>query len=167
MRAILAGVVLGALTLQLPACGQREADKPVPAPSPSVTLESTETLRVEFDQPVLALDAAGEPRRWEDAYMVRLALRMSDLPTAPAFIIFVGEHRIGELGGWQGGVYFYVYDPVLLEQLAGGEIFYQIGSEERRSLDATLDIGDLKEIRTVSEGELFPDRKRAGDAEPS
>jgi len=130
------------------------------ASPPSVVLRSIEILHVELEEPVLARDADGEPRTFEDAYMVRLALDASGVPTAPAFNLYVGERRVPEMGGWQSGVYFYVYDPALLERLAGGELFYQIGTEERRSLDARLEIGDLNEVRTVREAELFPNRRK-------
>ena len=95
--------------------------------------------------------------------MMRLALETSAVPTAPAFHVFVADRRIPELGGWQRGVYFYVHDPALLERLAGGELFYQIGAEKRRSLNARLEIGDPKEVRTVREGDLFPNRESAGN----
>jgi len=167
MHPISIGIVLGALMIQLPTCSRETGPG---GSGPSVELESIEILHVELDRPVLARDAEGEPRTFEDAYMVRLALETSAVPTAPAFHVFVGDRRISELGGWQRGVYFYVHDPALLERLAGGELFYQIGAEKRRSLKARLEIGVLEAIRTVRESDLFPNRpnreRDAKEAEP-
>ena len=160
MRHIPAGIVLGVLACQLLACSQPAQVKELAAePRPTVVLTSIETLRVELDHPVMARNARGESATWDSAYMVRLALEMANIPISPAFTVFVGDHRIGELGGWKGGVYFYVYDPELLKQLAGGELFYRIGREQRQSLDARLEVDDLEEIRSVREHDLFPNRR--------
>lgn len=161
MRPISVGVILGVLVNPLPAFSQAVgAEEPAPELTPSVVLESIEITHVELDKRVLARNAEGEPQTFKESYMVRLALKKSAVPKGPVLNIFVGERRISELGGWQAGVYFYVYDPVLLERLAGGELFYQIGNQERRSLNADLDIGDLNEVGTVREGDLFPNRKK-------
>ncbi len=153
IRSSALAVVVGMLMMPLATCNR------TPEPGPTVVLESIEILYVELDNPVLARDAEGKPQKFNTSYMVRLGLKTSGVPNGPAFNIYVGKHRISELGGWKRGVYFHVYDPTLLKQLAGGEIFYRIGNEKPRSLDAKLDIGDMEDLPKVQEGVLFPNRK--------
>lgn len=118
----------------------------------NVRLDSVEVIRVDLRSPVERPDARGELRTWEQAFMVRLAL-----PAPPAFgpkaDIFVGEERISEYGGWEGGVYFWVYDPARLEALRGQPISYQFDRAERQEI-GTLEFGDPEEFRRVPESEL-------------
>ena len=73
--------------------------------------------------------------------------------------ILVGDHRVSETGSWERGLYFYEHDPELLARLDGGELSYQVGDAERRSLDARLSVGNPEELRQVPESELFPNRR--------
>lgn len=117
-----------------------------------VRLDSVEVLRVDLREPVERPDAEGEVRTWEQAFMVRLAL--PEPPAmGPAVDIFLGEERVPEFGGWEGGVYFWVYDPARLEELRGRTVSYQFDRLPRREI-GTLEFGDLRELRRVHEEEL-------------
>ena len=154
-------LLLAAATLLAAGCEPRPVDRPpLASAAPSVAVESVDVFRVALDPPVRALDLAGEPRTWNEAYMVRLALETSNVPIAPLLGIYVGDYLVSETGSWEAGLYFYVHDPDLLARIDGGELFYQIDDGERRKLGARLDVGKADELRLVPEGELFPKRRQ-------
>lgn len=115
-------------------------------------LNGVEVLRVDLREPVDRPDAAGEVRTWHQAFMVRLALPQ---PPAwgPAFDLFLGEERVAEYGGWEEGVYFWVYDPARLEALRGRTISYRFDRGPRTEI-GSLDFADSRELKTVREEEL-------------
>jgi hypothetical protein len=71
----------------------------------------------------------------------------------PKFDIFLDEERITEFGSWEGGIYFWVYDPARLEALKGRTISYQFDRGERYEI-GTLSLGNQEEFRQVWEEEL-------------
>lgn len=117
-----------------------------------IRLDSVEVFRVVLRSPVERPNAAGEPRTWEQAFMVRLAV-----PAPPAMgpkaEIFLDEERVPEYGGWEGGIYFWVYDPARLEALRGRTISYQFDRTPRREI-GMLEFGDPQTFRQVQEEEL-------------
>lgn len=128
-----------------------------PQDVPTVRLDSVEVLRVALREPVDRPDAQGEVRTWQQAFMIRLAV--SEPPAlGPAEHIYLGEERVPEFGGWERGIYFWVYDPARLEELRGRTISYQFDRAPRRQI-GTLEFGDPGELRQVREEELRePDR---------
>lgn len=131
----------------------QEVERPGEAQEvPTVRLESVEVLRVDLRRPVERPDAEGRMRTWEQAFMVRLAL--PEPPAmGPAVTIFLDGEAVPEHGGWERGIYFWVYDPARLEELRGRTISYRFSRAPRREI-GTLEFGDLGQLRRVAEEEL-------------
>ena len=75
-----------------------------------------------------------------------------------ALLFSVTHPVIREHGSWEGGLYFWVYDPALVSRLNGQEISYTYDRGQRRSLGRRLDTTSIKD--RVAEDSLFPGRKR-------
>ncbi len=128
-------------------------------PAPQIKLTGIEVLPVALARPVQALDARGEARSWTEAYMVRLA--MSGLPTTSGpLALFIGDTRIQEYGSWEGGLYFWVYDPEGATSLDGGAIAYSWEGGPRTPLGMNLSLTIDPDAERVPEDSLFPNRKR-------
>lgn len=118
-----------------------------------IRYEGAEVLIVELEREIVRPDARGRERAWNRAFMVRL--RISEPPAlAPAFHIYLDGERVPEYGGWEDGIYFWVYDPDQLRSLDGATVSYTFSRSERFDV-GTLDIGDPAEYRSVSKQEIF------------
>lgn len=121
--------------------------------TPEIRYQGAEVVVVELDREVVRPDAAGRARTWNRAFMVRL--RISEPPAmAPVFHIYLDGERVPETGGWEEGIYFWVYDPENLRALDGTTVSYTFGRSERFEV-GTLDVGDPETFRSLSEREIF------------
>lgn len=115
-------------------------------------LRSVEVYEVMLEKPARHVDAAGEMRTWDTAYMVRLGL--PEPPAmGPRLDVFLGEERLGEYGGWEGGIYFWVYDSARLETLDEKPVSVSFAGAERREI-GRLELGDPAELETIEESKL-------------
>lgn len=121
-------------------------------PRQAVVMDSVEVLRVLLTRPVTRPDMSGEDRLWEEAFMVRLTMTAPPA-MGPAFRIFLNEELVPEYGGWEGGVYFWVYDPNRLDALDGRTISYRFDRGPMVDL-GPLTIGDPRTLRRVREDSL-------------
>ena len=116
-------------------------------------LRGTEVVRVGLDSPKVRPDVSGENREWHEAFAVKVEVTLPDV-WGPQVEFFVNESRIDEYGGWENGIYFWVYDPEQLERISGQPISYRFGGTEILQL-GTIEMGSPEEIRYVTEDELF------------
>jgi hypothetical protein len=117
-------------------------------------LGKIEVSRLALDRAVRQPDAAGAPKDWTEAYLVRLEMER------PSFWnelvrLYVGDWQVPEYGGWQRGIYFKVYDPALLTRLNGGELRYRIGSGQPQSFGRRLEVPPLDRLPRLREADLF------------
>ncbi|MCP4542634.1 MAG: hypothetical protein GY832_36390 [Chloroflexi bacterium] len=132
--------------------GPQAVDPATQPPRQTVTLDSIEVYKVILDRPLNRPDVNGEDRTWEEAFMVRIGI--TEPPAAgPKFDVFLDEERVTEFGGWEGGIYFWVYDPARLKMLEGRTISYQFDRSERYEI-GMLALGNQQEFRQVREEEL-------------
>jgi hypothetical protein len=116
-------------------------------------LKGVEVVRTELARPHTVIGAGGEKRQYTHAHVVFLeieGLRIS----GPALEVFIGDYKVPEYGGWGRGIYFKVYEPALLEKLAGQEMRWQF-------MDRTGSFGRRFEVpkgqvAEKMEAELFP-----------
>jgi hypothetical protein len=142
-----------------PTTSQSLKAQQAPPLTPQIELTDIEVLPVALARPVDALDVRGEARSWTDAHMVRLAI--TGLPTTSGpLALFVGETRIREYGSWEGGLYFWVYDPELAARLDGGAVAYSWEGGPVTSLKIRLSMKIDPGAERVPEDSLFPNRMR-------
>ena len=156
----LCGTLLSLCLLSLAGCevsGQQETKTQIHSPeqinpSNAITLNSTEVFRVSLEKALVRPDMSGNERTWNEAFMVRIG--MTEPPAmGPALDIFLGDDRITEYGSWEGGIYFWIYDPAKLESLEGRTVSYQFDRSERAEI-GTLLLGDQEQFLFVPEAEL-------------
>ena len=159
-QAGLRGLVFGLSFLSLVGCdtsGQQEREPEAATPDlkqpiQTVTLNSAEALRVSLEKALIRPDMSGDERTWDEAFMVRIGLTAPPA-MGPKFDIYLDDERVEEYGGWEGGIYFWVYDPARLQSLEGRTVSYQFDRSERSKI-GTLLLGDPEQFRFVPEAEL-------------
>lgn len=147
------GLTACELTANPSAAAQDATTEGAKQTEPGIRYEGAEVLIVELDREIVRPDARGQERAWNRAFMVRL--RISEPPApGPAFHIYLDGERVPEYGGWEEGIYFWVYDPDQLRSLDGATVSYTFSRSERLDV-GTLNIGDPAEYRSVSKREIF------------
>lgn len=130
-RVLLITIVLAVATLglSLPAGGDQPA---------TIKLAKYDVALVDLDEPYVVTLANGEKTTYRQAYLIRLH---GDFPTRGARLmeLYFGDERIGEYGGFPGGIYFMVYTRERLNELAGREIRYRFGEGDIRSFGQTFE----------------------------
>jgi hypothetical protein len=117
-------------------------------------LGKIEVARLALDRPVRQPDAAGAPKDWTEAYLVRLEMERPSFSNE-LVRLYVGDWEVPEYGGWERGIYFKVYDPAFLTRLNGGELRYRIGSGQAQSFGRRLEIPPLDRLPRLREADLF------------
>lgn len=130
-----------------------------PAPrAEKLQLSKIEVARLALDRPVRQPDAAGVPKDWSEAYLVRLEMERPDFWNE-IVRLYVGDWQVPEYGGWERGIYFKVYDPAFLTRLNGGELRYRIGRGQAQSFGRRLEVPPLDRLPRLREADLFHRKK--------
>ena len=66
--------------------------------------------------------AAAEKAEEEVIYLVKIYLDKLPEPTGIAYPLYVGEQQIRKYTEFPGGIYFKLYDPGMLEKMAGQKV---------------------------------------------
>ncbi len=118
----------------------------------AITFSGTEVLNVTLKKPVVRPDRNGLDRSWSQAYMVRL--RITEPPAlGPVFELYLDDKKIQEYGGWEEGVYFWVYDREQLQTVSGKTLSYRFARTGKQQTLGRIDIGE-QQFRQVREEEL-------------
>ena len=65
---------------------------------------------------------------------------------------FIGDYRIPEYGGWEGGIYFKVYEEDLLRRLNNAEFLYRLPeNKEVVKFDTRFKLPDLDGLEMIDE----------------
>lgn len=150
-------VALGGSLLQLGLISTAEAQTRIPAERFGSGTLSAEVLIVSLDRKVRRQGADGEVRSWSQAYMVRLPLQTSNTWAAETKL-FVGDEAIGEYGGWEGGIYFWVYGDEALERIQGQAV--RVETQGARSELGSLEIAKPSTFKKTSQKALRAASKR-------
>lgn len=136
-------------------------------PSPAVEQSATplayhgaEVFAVELDRPIEASDADGVVKSWTEAYAVRLELALPRLH-GPAVDLWIGERRIAEYGGWEQGIWFWIYDRRALEQLEGQAIHFGLDGQRGREF-GRVELGDLDQLPRVGQTDFLANPGQPG-----
>jgi hypothetical protein len=113
------------------------------------TLMSYDVALVKLTEPVTVDGAA-----FEQAYLVRLHGSFP-MEGARLFRVRIGEEELGQLGGFPGGVYFFVYGDARLQKLAGGEIRSALDAAKPQSLGTKFEPGKFGPFTVLSEREAL------------
>ncbi|MEO0593257.1 MAG: hypothetical protein AAFZ38_06730 [Myxococcota bacterium] len=149
-------VSLGGL-LQLGLASTAEAQTGVPTNRVSNGVLQAEVLIVSLDRKVQRRGVDGKVRSWSQAYMVRLPLQTSNTWAAETKL-FVGDEAIGEYGGWEGGIYFWVYGDEALERIQGQAV--RAETQGARSELGSLEIAKPSTFKKTSQKALRAASKR-------
>ncbi|NNK88950.1 MAG: hypothetical protein HKO90_11765 [Flavobacteriaceae bacterium] len=117
----------------------------------TMILKGYDLKLVKLDYPVMINESS-----YETAWIIKLNL--SDMPTyySERIDFFLGDYQIPEYGGWEGGIYFKVYDEELLRRLNNAEFHCRLpGSSEAVSLDSRFELPDLGSLEMIDENAVI------------
>ncbi len=118
-------------------------------------LEGYDVAFVRLERPYTTRDSLGEEHTYTEAFLVRFEVPHPGF-WGEKIDFFIGDYRVPEYGGWEGGVYFKIYDPAVLMSLDNLDIRYRIGSEgELQSFDRAFVIGRQPDRPEMSEREAI------------
>ena len=97
----------------------------------NVRLDSYSIEKKQLAAPLTARDAAGAEHNFKAVYLVKVK---GVVPTNHALPVqlFVGEYAIREYGATRDGIYFKVYDPLVLRQMHGKPFRYAAEAKAAR-----------------------------------
>ncbi len=150
--------------LLLAACGNEQDASSGDAPGKEAQMPADEfryggadVLRVALLRPRRQPDVDGRLREWNQAFQVRLVLSDPSV-WGPLVRLYLGEELIPEYGGWESGIYFWVYDPAHLERLNGRTISLQLESRQPQEV-GRLELKPASELILIPEQELLRDQQ--------
>ncbi len=112
----------------------------------------TEVLEIILEKPLVRPDVNGIGKIWTRGYMVRL--KISEPPAmGPLLDLYLDGEKIPEYGGWEQGIYFWVYDPAQLNILNGQNLSYRFAQQGEQFNLGALEIGD-QQYQQVQERDL-------------
>lgn len=127
------------------------SEQPQEMAMPAISYKGNEIYQVRFEKPVQRPDLIGNMKSWQQGYMVKLKMTLPPAPS-PVFNVYLGDELIPEHGGWQEGIYFWVYDGAKLQTLQGRTISYQMDRGKRVEV-GTFNL-DRQKIKTIDQTEL-------------
>ena len=92
-----------------------------------------------------------ELRKADAAYLVLLNLQSLPPVTNTRINFYIGDYKIPEYGGTKKGIYFRIYDPVLLTKLNNQPISWQRGNDSINVFDNTRFQVDTKKLKPERE----------------
>ncbi|QAU32996.1 hypothetical protein [Janthinobacterium sp. 17J80-10] len=97
----------------------------------NVRLDSYSVEKKQLPAAMAARDAAGAERAFDKVYLVKVK---GVIPTnyAQPVQLFIGDMPIREYGATRDGIYFKVYDPLVLKQMHGKPFRYAADAKATR-----------------------------------
>lgn len=113
-----------------PPQGDVAAVTPIESIQDSIQLIGYTVHQVKLTTPYVTNDAKGNSKKYEQAWLVKMELGNMPKYTNRKIDFFIGDYAIKEYGGWERGIYFRIYDKVVLDQLGTKEIRYRSSTSD-------------------------------------